>query len=478
MHTPKILLADDDQALGESFKVVLEGKGYDVTYVEDGDYALDLIEEENFDAVITDFQMPTMGGMELLEQARKFKPRLPIIIMTAFSSADRAIEATKQGAFDYLIKPVEIPELLTVVAKAVESGRLTAKAVTIGESKPGKDAIIGFSRPMQTVFKEVGRVAATPIPILITGETGTGKELIARAIFQHSKRAQKPFVAVNCAAIPENLIESELFGHERGAFTGAVSKRIGRFEQANGGTLFLDEIGDLPWQTQVKLLRVLQEKTLSRVGSAEAIPIDVRIISATHRDLNAMISEGTFREDLFFRLNAAEINLPPLTDYLLTKFVTEFELPTASIHSKARKLLETHPWSGNVRELENVVRKALVDTQGRTISEGIIQDAIETSSRGTNFTPASGASSDGDLQQALSLIVRHALHATEADKTESLGAFAFLVEEIEEELFHQAVVHAQSNQSRMAKLLGISRLTVREKLDKYGLLPKREKNES
>lgn len=483
----KLLLADDDRQLGESFKDILEAKGYQVSLVEDGDYALDLIESEEFDAVITDFQMPTLGGMELLEKASEFNPGLPIIIMTAFSSAERAIEATKNGAYDFLIKPVEIPELLEVVGKAVESRRLTAKAITIGESSPGKDAIIGASRSMQKVFKEIGRIAENPIPILITGETGTGKELIARAIFQHSKRSNKPFIAVNCASIPENLLESELFGHERGSFTGAVSRRIGRFEQANGGTLFLDEIGDLPWQTQVKLLRVLQEKCLSRVGSPDSIAIDVRIISATHSDLPAMISNNEFREDLFFRLNAAQISLPPLrerrddipalTDYLLSKYAQEFEMETPSIHTKARKKLSEHRWPGNVRELENVVRKSLIDAQGRTISLEIVTKAITAASYAKSSEPSSSSPQTSGRNQNLTILVQKTLEEASEGKTDDQGAFPFLVEKIEEEMFRQAVEFCHHNQSKMAKLLGLSRLTVREKLDKYALLPKRGKSE-
>ena len=297
--------------------------------------------------------MPGMGGMQLLESLQESAPRLPVIMMTAFSTTDRAIEATKKGAFDYLIKPFEMPELLDLAEKAITSRKITAKPVAIGREDSGKDSVIGSSRAMQNVFKEIGKIADKPIALLIKGETGSGKELIARAIFQHSDRSKAPFIAVNCAAIPDNLIESELFGHERGAFTGAITKRIGRFEQAHGGTLFLDEIGDLPWQTQVKLLRVLQEKVISRVGGKDEIPIDVpidvRIVSATHRDLEQMITDESFRQDLFFRLNASVINLPPLRDrtddipalvnYFLAKYSREFQTETPSIHKDALSCL-------------------------------------------------------------------------------------------------------------------------------------------
>ena len=312
--------------------------------------------------------------------------------------------------------------------------------------------------------------------------------MVARAIFQHSNRADKPFIAVNCAAIPENLIESELFGHERGAFTGAVSRRIGRFEQANKGTLFLDEIGDLPWQTQVKLLRVLQEKSLSRVGSSESIPIDVRVVSATHRNLPAMISNKEFREDLFFRLNAAQIVLPPLreriedipalTDYLLGKFSAQFEMAAPSIHSQARKLLSEHFWPGNVRELENVVRKVLVDAQDRTISAALVTEAIAAASIDKSHQNATQESHPAEGQNALTGLVLRALEDADRGRTNEQGAFPFLVEKMEEEMFRQAVDYCHHNQSKMAKLLGLSRLTIREKLDKYNLMPKREKSDT
>ncbi len=480
----KILLVDDDQPLGESLHDILEIKGYQVAYVKDGDYALDLLEKESFDIVITDFEMPVMNGMELLDRSLAIKPDLPVIITTAFTTTDRAIEATKHGAFDYLPKPVEVEALLEVIHKAIQSGRLTAKPITMGKIIPGKDTIIGSSQVMQNVFKEVGRIAANPIPVLITGETGTGKELIARAIFQHSKLAQNPFIAVNCAAIPEPLIESELFGHERGAFTGAIHKRIGRFEQANGGTLFLDEIGDLPWKTQVKLLRILQEKTLTRVGGKESIPINVRLITATHRNLDDMISERTFREDLFFRINATQINLPPLrdrledieplTDYLLAKYAAEFGFTKASIHKDARMRLLKHYWSGNIRELENVLRKSLIEARGRTISTELIESSIHIASHGkpdgAAQSPTGSRSTD-----LYSTLVAQVLGTVSRGGTDGQAALPYLTKKIEEELFRQAFVLANYNQSKMAKLIGVSRLTIRDRLDKYNLLPVREK---
>ncbi len=477
----KLLLVDDDQTLGESFRDILLGKGYEVTLVEDGDYGLDLIEEQAFDAVVTDFEMPTIGGMELLERAHRKKPRLPIIIMTAYSSTQRAIDAIKEGAFDYLIKPVDVPELLDVVAKAVASSRLSARPVEMGEDvDSAKDTIIGSSKAMLKVFKDIGRIAAKPIPVLIQGETGTGKELVARAIFQNSDRSSKPFVAVNCAAIPETLIESELFGHEKGAFTNAIAQRIGRFEQASGGTLFLDEIGDLPGETQVKLLRVLQEKVITRVGGKGEIPIDVRVISATHQNLPDMIADGKFREDLYYRLNAAMIDLPPLHErvedipplvqYFLRRFATDFEFEAPSIHSAALKLLEAELWPGNVRELENVVRRALLESRGMTIGAPLLKEILSSGA------PSGGAATAKNAEDAggFAAHVHNRLLASSRDELDGKGAFEALMEDVERELYAQAVKLSHGNQSNIARWLGVSRLTVREKLDKFDLFPKRK----
>lgn len=481
---PRILLVDDDTALGESFRDIFIGHDYEVSLVEDGDEGLDLIEEEDFDAVVTDFEMPTIGGMELLERAHRMKPRLPVIIMTAFSSTKRAIEAMKQGAFDYLIKPVEVPDLLATVEKAVASSRLSARPIEMGEDvEPDKDTIIGSCKPMLEVFKEVGRLAAKPIPILIRGETGSGKEMIARAIFQHGDRSGKPFVAVNCAAIPETLIESELFGHEKGAFTNAIAQRIGRFEQASGGTLFLDEIGDLPWETQVKLLRVLQEQKISRVGGKAVIPINVRVISATHRDLEVMIAEGKFREDLLYRLNGATIAVPPLRDrpsdipslvtYFLSNYAREFNEPAPSIHPKALALLESADWPGNVRQLENVVRKALLDSRGMTIGEPVIREAL-ASAESTAIRISKPPAAAGDDETGFAAKVHERLVAASRDELEGRGAFEVLIDDVERQLYRQAVKLSHGNQSHIAKWLGVSRLTVREKLDKFELFPKRK----
>ncbi|NCF86508.1 MAG: response regulator [Verrucomicrobiaceae bacterium] len=478
---PLVLIAEDDPTLADSVREALDLQGYQVTCVEDGDLALDLIDEQRFDVVLTDFQMSVMSGMELLEAIKAQQPRLPVIMMTGHSTTDLAIQATKRGAFDYIIKPFEVPDLLETLSKAAASSRLARKSVTMGESHAGTDAIVGNSRKMQEVFKEIGRVAERPIPVLIRGETGTGKELVARAIYHYSNRADKPFVAVNCAAIPDTLIESELFGHEKGAFTHAITQRLGRFEQAQGGTLFLDEIGDLPWPTQAKLLRVLQEKVISRVGGKEDIPIDVRILSATHRDLEKMIVEGRFREDLYFRLNATIITLPPLRErledldqlgpYFAVRYAREFEMDTPRIHRNAMVRLGQHHWPGNIRELENVIRRSLIECRGMSITRDVVDQVLESvSSRDADQSDAIEVSTEGFEDH-----IRKVLFEASRGELDDRGALPILIDELERILYQQAVVLAHGNQTSMAKWIGVSRLTIREKLDKYALFPKREK---
>jgi len=337
---------------------------------ERGDQGLAKAKEQPFDAVITDLKMPGLSGLELVEQLHATKPRLPIIVVTAFGTTETAIEATKLGAYDYLLKPFDMAELLDLVAKAAACNRLMSEPVEMGEARPNQSAIIGNSRAMQAVYKEIGRVAGTAVTVLIRGETGTGKELVARAIYQHSSRAAQPFIAVTCAAIPETLLESELFGHERGAFTGASQSRRGRFEEANGGTIFIDEIGDLALPLQAKLLRALQERTVSRLGSNVSHPIDVRVICATNRNLEQMVRDGTFREDLFFRISVVKIAMPSLREHVEdVPLLAEYFLRTfAKLHKKQCRsmtpgflgALSRHSWPGNVRELQNVIERSVV----------------------------------------------------------------------------------------------------------------------
>jgi DNA-binding NtrC family response regulator len=463
----RLLLVEDDDVAATSLRRVLCEEGYAVTVASRGDVGLSLAAEGNFDVVLTDLRMPGLDGFELVTRLSRSYPQLPVLLMTAHGTAEVAIEATRRGAFDYLLKPFGMQELLEVLEKAVRSRRLMADPVVLGsEPASTKEAIIGSSRSMQVIFKEIGRIAARPVPVLIRGETGTGKELIARAIFQYSDRANRPFIAVNCAAIPETLLESELFGHERGAFTGAEVRRIGRFEQADGGTLFLDEIGDMIPGTQAKLLRVLQEKTIQRLGGRELIPVNVRILAATHRDLEAAVAAKEFREDLLYRINLITLTLPSLqqrsedipalVNYFLRRHGADLGVEKPAIHPEALDLLQRHAWPGNVRELENTVRKALLLSRGYPIDAELIKEAITDHTSVTNRA---------DLPFA-----QHVAALLEEAKLGKVDEVYYRVmADVERELVSQAITLAEGNLTRAAHWLGITRLTLRDKLAAFGI---------
>ncbi len=470
-HSARLLLIDDDDDFASSLLTVLETSGHQVRRAGDGTTGIQMAMTESFDLVICDIRMPGISGMEVLQQLHAAKPRLPVILMTAFTTTERAIESMKAGAFDYLLKPFDPPEMLRVVERALHMSSAAARPVPLREGEVGKAALIGRSRAMQEVFKQLGSYAATPVPVLILGETGTGKELVARALHLHSSCADNPFVAVNCAAIPENLIESELFGHEKGAFTHAVARRAGSFEQAQGGTLFLDEIGDIPPPVQAKLLRVLQERRVKRVGGSQELMLDVRVITATHRDLSAMIKKGEFREDLLYRLNGAVLRLPPLrerieditplTRHFLAKVAGQLGIAEPAIEREALELLKQHRWTGNVRELENASRTLLIEARGFPISAEMVRSLLESPSV---ESPA----------RTIAELVESTLHAAQAGKL-SGGALNAAMEALERVLYGSALRLSAGNQSQVAEWLGVSRVTVREKLDRYDLLPKRSK---
>ena len=468
-HPGQILLIEDDAAIASSLECVLKAEGWAVTHAARGDDGLARAQQQPFDLVLTDLKLPGTGGLEIVRRLHAVRPRLPIVLMTAHGTTETAIEAIKFGAFDYLLKPFDMGELIELAAKALAAHRLMTEPVDLGAAEAaGHAAIVGQSRAMQTIYKEIGRIAAKPVNVLIRGETGTGKELIARAIYQHSDRAQAPFVAVNCAAIPETLLESELFGHERGAFTGADTRRIGRFEQAHTGTLFLDEIGDLSPNTQVKLLRVLQERCLQRLGGKETIPADVRVIAATHQNLETMMRDREFREDLFYRLNVVTVTLPPLRErredvpdlvhYFLHRYGVELGSSEPSIQPEALELLKSQLWPGNVRELENVVRKILLRARGYTISVEHVCAALAPP------TPSPTADS-APLCSMISKLL------ADAQQGEHQDVYAKVIGAAELELLSQAIELAGGNQAKAARWLGISRLTLREKLRQYALHP-------
>jgi DNA-binding NtrC family response regulator len=473
---PKILLIEDDVAIATTLRRVLADEGYGIEIETTGEGGLAAVKKDGgYDVVITDLKLPGLSGLQLVRELHPEYPRLPILMMTAHGTTETAIEAIQSGAFDYIVKPFEISELLRLVKQAVTASRLMSEPVKLGDgngdAKSGGDAIVGSSRAMQTIYKEIGRVAAKPVSVLIRGETGTGKELIARAIYQYSDRVNCPFVAINCAAIPETLLESELFGHEKGAFTGAETRRIGRFEQADKGTIFLDEIGDMTPGTQVKLMRVLQEKCLQRLGGKETIPVDVRVIAATHRDLEGAIKRNQFREDLYYRISVVVLNLPSLRErpedipdlakFFLNKYATEFNTPNPAIHADALSFLQSQPWPGNVRELENVIRKVLLMARGYTISVDYVKSALTKSG-------------------PLPVTAEKTLHAyadeliAAAQRGEISDAYAQLHEAAERILIGRAIEKAQGNQAQASRWLGISRLTLREKLIHFGLHPGKE----
>jgi len=468
---PQILLIEDDSALAAVIRDSLEAGGYQVTLARDGNEGFALARKNSYDALLTDFQMPGQDGLEIVRKLHEEKPHLPVILMTAHHSTDGAIQATRQGAWDYLMKPFPLTTMLHLIERAVECSRLAARPVEIEREVAEGDSIIGRSSGMQEVYKEIGRVAAKPVTVLIRGETGTGKELVARALMRFSDRLQKPFVTVNCAAIPETLLESELFGHEKGAFTGADARRIGRFEQADKGTLFLDEIGELSMSTQAKLLRVLQEKTISRVGGRENIEVDVRVIAATHVDLEAAIAAGRFREDLFYRLNVVTLTLPPLRDrredipslvhYFLRRHGEALQIPQPTIQPDALAHLEKQPWPGNVRQLENVLRKALLGARGYPVGIADLEKNLAAPVGAATSTSISWQKFVTDTVEA-------------ASRGEIEDAMKILQSKMEEEALRHAIELAEGNQAKAARWLGISLPTMREKLRHYALHPKQD----
>ncbi|MCX6955311.1 MAG: sigma-54 dependent transcriptional regulator, partial [Verrucomicrobia bacterium] len=447
----RICLIDDDAAARHGLERVIASEGYDVGSYADGTVGLKAALEEDFDCVLTDLRMPGVSGLELIDTLRAELPNLPVVLMTAHGTTETAIEATRRGAFDYILKPFEMEELLPILTRAAGAGRRGREKVALGAELPREVALVGQSRAMQAVYKEIGRVAGKPVSTLILGETGTGKELVARALWQHGDRQSRAFVAVNCAAIPANLLESELFGHERGAFTGADQRRIGRFEQADQGTLFLDEIGDLSLETQAKLLRVLQERTISRVGGRESIPVDVRIIAATHRDLATLVPTGKFREDLWYRLNVVVIALPPLRDRrediptLVHYFVARHGADlggAAAVQPGAVKFLSAQPWPGNVRQLENVVKRMLLGAHGYVITEEMARAALAQG-------PSAAAAQDSG--RTLATLCEEAL--ARARREPGAGAIATVFASVERELLAQAHATTAGNITQMAQLL-------------------------
>jgi len=464
----KILIIDDDDQLRKSFEKLLTEENYRVICAASGEAGLKMVPEVMPDLVILDMRLPGMNGMETFRAIHEIEPKLPVVIMTAYGTTETAIEATKLGAFDYILKPFDIPEMLKIIEQALEAGRFMRSPVdmNIAPDKASREAIIGRSNPMQEVYKAIGRVASTDATVLIRGDSGTGKELVARAIYQHSLRADKPFLVINCVAIPETLLESELFGYEKGAFTGAAHRRVGKIEQAHGGTIFLDEIGDMPLSLQAKMLRLLQEKSIERLGGRQTIPVDVRVIAATNRDLETAIEAGRFREDLYYRLKVVTIWLPLLrerpddiallAEYFLTRFTTKAGMVNPGITPEAKMSLNSHPWPGNVRELANTVQKALIFNRGTPLSAQDIDLALHEKS------PANGL--ENERARILSQIIRQEL-TTRTGK----NLFDACMDRFARVVISEALNITGGNRSQAAKLLGLSRPTLHSKIEKYEL---------
>jgi DNA-binding NtrC family response regulator len=477
----QILIVDDDAQLRESFRRLLAQEGHDVRTANSAEAGVRAVGEAVPDLVIMDVRLPGMNGLEGFRAMRAVEPRLTAIIMTAYGTTETAIEATRLGAFDYVLKPFDIPDILVLIDQALEAGRFQRRAVAVAAGPGGEggqdgkddegadgagDVLVGRSQAMQGLYKAIGRVAGTGATVLVRGESGTGKELAARLVYQHGPRKDAPFVVINCVAIPETLLESELFGYEKGAFTGAVARRVGKIEQADGGTVFLDEIGDMPLPIQGKLLRLLEERSVERLGGMGPRRVDVRIIAATNRDLEAAVAEGRFREDLYYRLRVVTLWLPPLreregdvdllADHFLARHARAMGVPAPGFTDAARRALAGHSWPGNVRELVNVVHKALIFSRGAPLGADEVLGAIHGDRPGE--TPPGD-----DFHEAVGRFVRARLtRGGEHVLDEVVDLFA--ARTIEE-----ALRLTGGNRTQAARLLGVSRPTLLARMDKYAI---------
>ncbi len=464
----RLLIVDDEQSVRYSFRKLFNSSQYSFTEAGNAQEAIDSFNKERPHLVILDIEMPGKDGIQVLKELKEISPDTPVIIITAYGSGDRVIKAMKYGAYEYIEKPFDIPRLMAVVEEALKSTELQQtehlskvnSKVSLKESS--EDTLVGESTAIKEVFKLIGRVATSDASILIVGESGTGKELVARAIHKYSERQSRPFIAINCAAIPETLLESELFGYEKGSFTGADKQKAGKFEEANGGTLFLDEIGDMSLSLQAKLLRVLQEGTVERLGSSKQIRVDARIVAATNRNLENDIITKNFREDLYYRLKVITISLPPLrmrkedipllTRHFLAKHSKGLKNENISIHPDSMKMLLEYQWPGNIRELENLIKRAVILAKGNVInpellfegSEKIEIPAAAKTGRLTNYLTQQITSKEGEI-------------------------YKIVLDEMEKDLIQWAMSKTGGNQLQAAKLLGISRVMLHDRLERFQL---------
>lgn len=463
---PTLLVVDDEPSILHFFRRAFTGEEVNLITASSADEGLAQVRTIEPDVIILDVDLAGQSGLELFRQIKELDSQVPVIFITGHGTTATAIEAMQLGAYEYLLKPLELDQLLDLVDRAFEISRLMKVPAVIAEDSEtadAPDALVGRCPAMQAVYKSIGRVAAQDVTVLILGESGTGKELIARAIYHYSRRAKGPFLAVNCAAIPDALLESELFGHEKGAFTGADRRRIGKFEQCNGGTLFLDEIGDMTPLTQTKILRVLQGQEFERVGGNEVIRVDVRVIAATNRDLEKMVGEGTFRGDLFYRLNVFTIRLPALRErgddisllarHFVHRFAKELNTNVQTISAEAMRLLAEYTWPGNVREFQSVIKQALLQATGPVL----LPEFLPASVRNRLAEPSQSTSDAMDLS-ALTMFIRQQLRA------ESTSLYSEYQAVTDRHLLKLVLENTGGNLSKAARILGITRATLRTKL--------------
>jgi two-component system nitrogen regulation response regulator GlnG len=473
-----LLLIDDDSALvPEQVRQAFPAPTHRVEVANTGALGLAHVRSELPDVVLLDLRLPDQSGLDVYQHIRQIDARIPVIFVTMTKGADAAIEAMKQGAYDYLFKPLDLHQLRRVVGEALDVARRMREPTVLAESPPESDmegAVIGSCAAMREVYKAIGRVADQNVTVLITGESGTGKELVARAIYQHSSRDRAPFLAINCAAIPENLLESELFGHEKGAFTGADRRRIGKFEQTSGGTIFLDEIGDMSLAVQPKILRVLQEQAFERLGGNETIQTDVRLIAATHRDLKAASDEGKFRPDLYYRLSVFTIHLPPLRErgedlpmlvhHFLRRFNRELHRDVQEVDPAAMEQLTRYPWPGNIRELQSVLKQALLNAHGHVLHPAFLPDTVGAASRAAPEDSAARlAAPTAESAFAFESFIEEQLRGG------AVNLYAEAHQQLDRILLPLVLRFTEGNQLRAAQLLGIARQTLRAKLRDLGV---------
>ena len=476
MSIKRILVADDEESIRWVLSKSLTKQGYQVDLAKDGKEALLMSRKQSYDLAVLDIKMPGITGLELLSKFQEECPQALIVIMTAESSMKNAVEAMKRGAYDYLTKPFDLDALDAIIFKAQKASKVSAEVSVLKQEIKDhyqlERTIIGQSQPMQKIYKTLGKIAPSDITILIYGESGTGKELIARAIHFNSPRLGKPFIALNCAAIPRELLESELFGHEKGAFTGATERKIGKFEQANDGTIFLDEIGDMPLELQAKLLRVLQEKEVTRTGGNTTIKINTRIVAATNQDLKSKVQQKEFREDLYYRLNVVPLELPALrdrredipnlADYFLAKAHQEYASPANGFAKEAMDLLCSYDWPGNVRELENAIQRASL----------LSPDALLNATDFPDLTSGQGSNSNGTSLEAL-ITQKLQSSLTQIDLQDMDNLYEMVLHQMERPLINIVLEKTRGNQVKAAEVLGINRNTLRKKIQTLNITAKR-----